>query len=47
MKLTPNEVLIEYLCVEDGIPHFANSVAKKVARLRDRVSGTLSSGNAA
>jgi hypothetical protein len=30
---TPSELLMEYLCVEEGIPSFANSVAKKVARL--------------
>ena len=47
MEPTPNEVWIEYLCVEDGMPHFSNSLAKKAARLRNRVSRLLSSGNAA
>jgi hypothetical protein len=41
IKPTPNEVWIEYFCVEDGMPHFANSVAKKAARLRTRVSELL------
>ena len=32
--------------MEDGKPYFANSVAKKFARLRNRVSELLNAGNA-
>jgi hypothetical protein len=33
--------------MEDGRPYFANSVAKKSARLRNRMSGLLNEGNGA
>ena len=37
---------MEYLWVEDGMPNFANSVAKNVARLHTRLIGLLNSENA-